>query len=136
MAESPDLASAYHCKLRQAYDTDDKLKNADVLRRSENHLVRLLDEVELKLGETSYLAGEEFSLADVMLIPLLARIELLNLENEYINSRPNIADYWVLVKQRPSYKKVIGKYFDGWRRRKTLLKTWCFIRVRSVLRKY
>ncbi|CAN4081316.1 unnamed protein product [Withania somnifera] len=136
MAESPGLAGAYHCKLREAYDTDDKLKNAEVLRRSEDHLVRLLDEVELKLGETSYLAGEEFSLADVMLIPVLARIELLKLEDEYINCRPNIADYWVLIKQRPSYKKVIGKYFDGWRRRKTLLKTWCFIRVRSMLRKY
>ncbi|XP_059280245.1 glutathione S-transferase TCHQD [Lycium ferocissimum] len=136
MAESRDLASAYHCKLREAYDRDEKLNNAEVLRRSENHLARLLDEVELKLGETSYLVGEDFSLADVMLIPILARLELLNLEDEYINSRPNIADYWVLVKQRPSYKKVIGKYFDGWKRRKTLLKTWCFIRVRSMLRKY
>ncbi|XP_009591544.1 glutathione S-transferase TCHQD isoform X1 [Nicotiana tomentosiformis] len=136
MAESPDLASAYHCKLRDAYDTDDKLKNADVLRRCEDHLVRLLDEVEVKLGETSYLAGEEFSLADVVLIPVLARLQLLNLEDEYINSRPNTADYWMLVKQRPSYKKVIGRYFDGWKRRKTLLKTWCFIRIRSMLRKY
>uniref|UniRef100_A0A5B7BRE1 Putative glutathione S-transferase TCHQD n=2 Tax=Davidia involucrata TaxID=16924 RepID=A0A5B7BRE1_DAVIN len=136
MAEFPDLASAYHRKLREEYDTEDKLRNPEVLKRSEEHLVRLLDEVETKLSETSYLLGEEFTMADVMLIPVLARLVLLNLEDEYINSRPNIAEYWNLVQQRPGYKKVIGRYFNGWRRYKTLLKTWCFVRLRSLLKRY
>ncbi|KDP32864.1 hypothetical protein JCGZ_12156 [Jatropha curcas] len=136
MAESPDLASAYHRKLKEAYETEDKLKDPEVLKRSKEHLVRLLDEVETKLNGTSYLTGEEFSMADAMLIPVLARLVLLNLENEYISSRPNIAEYWILVQQRPSYRKVIGKYFNGWRKYKTLTKTWCFVRFRSLLRKY
>lgn len=136
MAESPDLAGAYHRKLKEAYDTEDKLKNPEVLRRDKDHLIRLLDEVETKLNETAYLAGEEFSMADVMLIPVLARLTLLDLEDEYIRSRPNIAEYWDFVQQRPSYKKVIGKYFNGWKRYNTLLKTWCFVRLRSMLRRY
>ncbi|CAK9166251.1 unnamed protein product [Ilex paraguariensis] len=136
MAESPDLAAAYHRKLRDAYETEDKLRDAEVLKRSEEHLIRLLDEVETKLNETSYLAGEEFTLADVMLIPVLARLVLLNKEEEYINTRPNIAEYWNVVQQRPSYRKVIGRYFDGWKRYKTLLKTWCFVRIRSMLGRY
>jgi glutathione S-transferase len=136
MAEYPDLAGAYHQKLREAYVTEDKLKNQDVLRRSKEHLIRLLDEVETQLNETEYVAGEEFSMADAMLIPVLARLVLLNLEDEYISSRPNIAKYWIWVQQRPSYKKVIGKYFDGWRRYKTLIKTWCFVRIRSMLKRY
>ncbi|KAJ6774178.1 GLUTATHIONE S-TRANSFERASE TCHQD [Salix purpurea] len=105
MSESPELASAYHCKLKDAYETEDKLKNPLVLKRSKEHLVRLLDEVETKLKETAFLAGDEFSMADVMLIPVLARLVLLNVEDEYISSRPNIAEYWVLMQQRPSYKK-------------------------------
>lgn len=136
MAESPDLASAYHRKLREAYETEEKLRNAEVLRRSEENLIKLLDEVETKLGETSYLVGEEFTLADVMLIPVLARLVLLNLEEHYINCRPNIVEYWKMVKKRPSYKKVIARYFDGWKRHKTLLRTWCFLHIRSVLRRY
>ncbi|KAG6776115.1 glutathione S-transferase TCHQD [Populus alba] len=136
MAESPELASAYHRKLKDAYETEERLGNPEVLKRSKEHLVRLLDEVETKLKETAYLAGEEFSMADVMLIPVLARLVLLKLEDEYISSRPNIAEYWVLMQQRPSYKKVIGKYFNGWRRYKTLVKTWCFVRFRSLLRRY
>lgn len=136
MAESPDLANAYHRKLRDVYDTEDKLKNSDVMRWSKEKLIRLLDEVETKLNEAAYLAGAEFTMADVMFIPVLARISVLNLEDEYINSRPNIAKYWVVVRQRPSYQKVIGRYFDGWRKYKTLTKTWCFLRTRSIFRRY
>lgn len=136
MAEAPDLAGAYHQKLREAYKTEDKLKDQDVLRVNKEHLIRLLDEVETQLNETAYLAGEEFSLADVTLIPVLARLVLLDLEDEYIRSRPNIAEYWLLVKQRPSYKQVIGKYFDGWGRYRTLIRTWCFVRIRSMLKRY
>ncbi|KAJ7959181.1 Glutathione S-transferase family protein [Quillaja saponaria] len=136
MSESPDLASAYHRKLKEAYETEEKLKDPDVLKRSREHLVVLLDEVEKKLNETTYLAGEEFTMADVMLIPVLSRLVLLDLENEYIASRPNIAEYWAMVQQRPSYKKVIGKYFNGWRKHKTLIKTWCFVRIRSLLGRY
>ena len=136
MAECPDLAGAYHNKLREAHETEDKLKNKNVLQGNREHLIRLLDEVETQLNESQYLAGEDFSMADVMLIPVLARLVLLDLKDEYINSRPNIAEYWVLVQQRPSYKKVIGRYFDGWRRYKTLVKTWCFVRIRSMLRRY
>ncbi|XP_020221003.1 glutathione S-transferase TCHQD [Cajanus cajan] len=135
MSESPELAGDYHRKLKEAYETEEKLKE-DVLRRGKEHLVKLLDEVEMQLSETPYLAGQDFTMADVMLIPVLARLKLLDLENEYIAGRPNIAEYWILVQQRPSYKKVIGKYFNGWRKHKTLLKTWCLVRVRSLLKRY
>ncbi|KAE8674547.1 Glutathione S-transferase TCHQD [Hibiscus syriacus] len=136
MAESPDLASAYHGKLREAYETEEKLKNPDVVKRSKESLVQLLDEVETKLNDTTYIGGDEFTMADATFIPVLARLVLLGLEDEYITCRPNIADYWGLVQQRPTYKKVIGKYFNGWRKKKTLMKTWCSLRVREFLRRY
>lgn len=136
MAESPDMASAYHSKLREAYETEEKLREPQVLRDTEEYLVRLLDEAETQLGETSYLCGEEFSLADVMFIPVLARLELLNLEQAYIADRPNILEYWNMMKKRPSYKKVIGRYFDGWRRQKTFMKTWCLLKLRTLLHRY
>ncbi|OIW00693.1 hypothetical protein TanjilG_09662 [Lupinus angustifolius] len=136
MADSPELAGAYHEKLREAYQTEEKLKDADVLRRSKEHLIRLLDEAEKQLSKTQHLAGEQFSMADVMFIPILARLVLLGLDSEYITARPNISEYWFMVQKRPSYKKVIGKHFDGWRKHKTLLKTWCFVHIRSLLKRY
>ncbi|XP_022159577.1 glutathione S-transferase TCHQD [Momordica charantia] len=136
MAETPEMAAAYHRKLREAYETEDELKNKTVVKQSTEHLIRLLDEIELRLGETAYLAGEEFTMADAVFIPVLARLVVLNVADEYIGSRPNIGEYWILVQQRPSYKKVIGKYFKGWRKHKTLLKTWFFVHVRTLLRRY
>lgn len=136
MADATDLAAAYHAKLVQVYETEDKLKDPAVLKQSKEQLIRLLDQVEKKLNESAYLAGEEFSMADVMLVPVLARLVLLNLKEEYIDSRPNTAKYWIMVQQRPSYKKVIGKYFSGWRKHKTFIRTWCFVHIRTILRRF
>lgn len=136
MSEAPDLATAYHTKLKEAYETEDKLRDPQVVQTSEQHLIKLLDEIETQLEETLYLAGDDFTLADVMLVPILARLTLLGLEKTYISCRPKLAEYWILVQTRPSYKNVIGKYFNGWRRRKTLLKTWFIVRMRSMLKRY
>lgn len=136
MAECPELASSYHLKLKEAYETEDKLRDPEVLRRGEEHLERILDEAENKLGENTYLLGEEFTLADVVFVPLLSRLALLNLEDKYISIRPNLMEYWNLVQRRPSYRKVIGRYFHGWRKHRTLLKAWCFVRIRSLLKQY
>jgi large subunit ribosomal protein L11e len=63
MSDAPELAGAYHRKLREAYQTEEKLKDPDVLRRTREHLGTLLDEAERQLSETPYLAGEEFTMA-------------------------------------------------------------------------
>ncbi|CAL9041099.1 glutathione S-transferase TCHQD-like [Musa acuminata AAA Group] len=136
MAQAPDLASVYHVKLREAYETEDKLKDPQNLKQSEEELSSLLDDAEAQLSVTTYLAGEYFTMADSMFVPILARIALLNLEEEYISCRPKIAAYYNLVKLRPSYKKVIGRYFGGWRKYRTLSKTSCFLCIRSMFRKY
>lgn len=136
MADCPELASAYHRKLKEAYETEDKLRDAETLRRSEEHLEMILDEAERKLSQGTYLVGDEFSLADVAFIPLLSRLVVLNLGDKYIDMRPNVAEYWNLVQKRPSYRKVIGRHFDGWRRHKTLFKIWCFVQIRSLFKQY
>ncbi|XP_071737794.1 glutathione S-transferase TCHQD-like [Rutidosis leptorrhynchoides] len=136
MSEAPDLATAYHTKLKEAYETEDKLLDPQVIQRSEHHLIKLLDEVETQLEETLYLTGDEFTLADVMLVPILARLTLLGLEKTYIEVRPKLAEYWMLVQTRPSYMNVIGKYFNGWKRWKMLFKTWCIVRFRCMLKLY
>lgn len=136
MSESPDLASVYHAKLRAAYDAEEKLGDPDLVKQSEEKLSALLDDAEEQLGRTPFLAGEQYTIADSMFVPVLARIALLNLEREYINGRPRIAEYYERAKRRPSYRAVIGKYFSGWRRYKTLFKTLCFLGVRDALRRY
>lgn len=136
MADSPDLASAYHAKLRTIYDTEERLMNQDFLQQSVEKLNALLNDVEVQLNETTYLSGEDFTMADCMFLPILARLSLLNLEDEYINCRPKISEYYNTVKQRQSYKLVICRYFLGWKKYTTLLKTSFFLAVRTILKRY
>jgi ganglioside-induced differentiation-associated protein 1 len=112
------------------------LKNLDSVKQSEDELHAILDEAESQLGHTTYLAGEEFTLADSMFIPLLVRVSLLDLEDEYINTQPNVLEYYNMVKKRSSYKIVIEKYFGGWKKYCTLYKTACFLLVRNTFRRY
>lgn len=86
------------------------LKDPETLRRSEDHLEKILDEADEKVSQTAYLLGEEFTLADIVLVPLLSRLVLLNLKNKYVATRPHLAKYWNLVKKMPSYKKVQTQY--------------------------
>jgi len=136
MAESPDFAREYHLKLRDAYATEEQLKDQDAVNQSKEQLINLLDDADNQLAESTYLLGEEFSMADAMFVPILARIEVLNKGDEYISSRTHLSDYWIRVKKRPSYHAVIGKYFSGWRKFRTLYSTYCVVWVRNLFRRY
>ncbi|KAH9326596.1 hypothetical protein KI387_006774, partial [Taxus chinensis] len=134
MAQSPDLANKYHLKLRETYATEEQLKDQDSVNQSIEQLIVLLDDAETQLTESEFLAGKEFSMADAMFVPILARIELLDKENEYIGSRTHLLDYWNRVKQRPSYGAVIGKYFSGWRKYKTFISTYSRVWIRNLFK--
>lgn len=136
MAESGELAGKYHLKLQDAYATEEQLKDPDALNHSKELLINLLDDADNQLAESTYLSGEEFSMADAMFVPILARIEVLNKGDEYISSRTHLSDYWNRVKKRPSYHAVIGKYFSGWRKYRTLYSTYCTVWVRNLFKRY
>eukprot|EP00252_Welwitschia_mirabilis_P009846 TRINITY_DN2272_c0_g1_i3.p1 TRINITY_DN2272_c0_g1~~TRINITY_DN2272_c0_g1_i3.p1 ORF type:complete len:245 (-),score=27.24 TRINITY_DN2272_c0_g1_i3:192-926(-) len=88
------------------------------------------------LANSSYLAGEDFSMADAMFIPILARLEILDIADEYLSTRSCLSDYWNRMKTRKSFQGVIGKYFSSWRKYKTLYSTYIAVWMRSLLRQY
>ncbi|XP_078433886.1 glutathione S-transferase TCHQD-like isoform X2 [Wolffia australiana] len=136
MSESPDLASIYHAKLRDCYEEEEKIKDLGMAKESEEQLRRLLDEAEEQLGRTVFLAGDRYSAADSMFVPVLARVSLLDLKAELFNGRTELARYFQRAKRRPSFKLVIGKHFSGWNKYRTLLKTVFFLAFRNLLRRY
>eukprot|EP00252_Welwitschia_mirabilis_P010448 TRINITY_DN23714_c0_g1_i1.p1 TRINITY_DN23714_c0_g1~~TRINITY_DN23714_c0_g1_i1.p1 ORF type:complete len:249 (-),score=36.41 TRINITY_DN23714_c0_g1_i1:92-772(-) len=136
MARAPDLASKYHLRLHDAYATEEQLKDQDALNASKEQLVSLLNDADAQLEGSSYLAGEDFSMADAMFIPILARLELLNKADEYISSRKYLLGYWTRMKTRKSYHTVIGKYFYSWRKYRTLYSTYITVWVKNLLRQY
>jgi len=69
----------------------------------------LLDMMEKALIATPWLAGREFSLADIAMAPFVNRIEVLK-RPEMVRAakRPRLADWWQRVQARPAFKEAFS----------------------------
>ena len=80
---------------------------ADAVMRYE----KLLNDMEAALSITSYLVGDELSLADMSYAPYMARLKHLGFE-ERIAARPKTAAWAAQLIERESFKKGIEDWFD------------------------
>jgi len=65
-----------------------------------------LREMNEGLSTTGWLAGNAFSLADIALMPYLARFDFLGL-SPFWADRPALTDWYARVRARPTFKKAI-----------------------------
>lgn len=62
-----------------------------------------LQRMEDALAERTWLAGDDFTLADVGLIPYVNRLDMLSVGEIWASARPRVADWFDRVKARPSF---------------------------------
>ena len=68
--------------------------------------------MENDLGDgRAWLMGEQFTLADINLIPLIARLFYLDLLGIWIAKRPGVEGWWERAKNRPSFIQGVSNYF-------------------------
>lgn len=71
---------------------------------------RMFGEMEEALSDhRPWLVGQNFSLADINVIPFAARLDYLAILDVWINDRPLVAAWWQKVKSRPSFASAIAK---------------------------
>lgn len=104
----PDMADVYNKKVEGMKKAGVEYADKANGEANKTQLAALLDEANTRLGKTKYLAGDEYSIADVIFTVVLYRIPMVKLDKELIDPRENVKKYWVDVKKRPSYKKVFG----------------------------
>ncbi len=73
---------------------------------------RLMAEFDQVLGQSRWLAGDQFSLADIAYAPYLVRLHHLGLD-DMIQSRPAVRDWSERVLDRPSFKVGIAGWFNS-----------------------
>ena len=74
-------------------------------------IVKMLNEMELVMKNRDWMAGREYSLADVAFTPYLTR--LVHLQQDWLfDSRPRVADWFERVSNRPSYEVAMQKWFN------------------------
>lgn len=79
---------------------------SETLRTSILAYDKFLGEMEKQLSETQWLAGNDFSLADIDVIPYIWRLNNLQLQGMWAN-RPHVADWLDRMISRPSFKKAV-----------------------------
>ena len=71
---------------------------------------RLLSDMELQLERTTWLAGEEFTLAETAVISYVNRLDMLQFSGLWIEARPRVTDWFARVKKRPSFEPALMKF--------------------------
>ncbi|KAJ6827542.1 glutathione S-transferase F11-like [Iris pallida] len=77
------------------------------IEQNEGKLAKVLDVYEQRLGESRFLAGDEFSLADLSHLPNSHYLVNATDKGGLITSRKNVGRWWEEISSRESWKKVV-----------------------------
>ena len=78
-----------------------------VIRQNEEKLSKVLDIYDKRLGEARFLAGDEFSLADLSHLPNTQYLVSGTDKGNLFTSRENVGRWWDEISSRDSWKKVV-----------------------------
>ncbi len=93
--------SSYEATLRnQALIGDSHTRNTAIIR-----VDQMLEMAEEAVKRSEWLAGSEYSLADICWTAILARLDYLGLKELWSHTRPNLQGYYARVRARPSFRK-------------------------------
>ncbi len=68
---------------------------------------RYMGKMEDALADREWLVGNEFTLADIALIPYVNRLDKMSMSGLWEGRRPRLTDWWERVQARPSFKPAI-----------------------------
>jgi len=86
--------------------------NAEVIAENKKKLSATLDVYEKQLAKHPYLAGDEYTLADLYHVPLVGAI-LIKTAPELLEGRPNVKAWVDRLAARPSSQKIYKQFEDA-----------------------
>lgn len=78
-----------------------------LIKKNVDKLAKVLDIYEQKLGQTRFLAGDEFSFADLSHLPNGDYLVNSTDKGYLFTSRKNVNRWWTEISNRESWKKVL-----------------------------
>lgn len=75
-------------------------------------LATMIENLDLALDKSTWAAGPDYSLADACLTPFIMRLTVFELDRMWAD-RPRIADWWLRIQARPSYKRLVAESFPA-----------------------
>ena len=102
-SQNPDLADAYTRKIEDVADWCASAIEPDELGPRQAEIATALDQVEQELADGPFIAGDQYTLADVLWTTVAARLEMLGAKDRIVD-RPRFAAWFQRMKQRPSFE--------------------------------
>jgi glutathione S-transferase len=96
-------------KRERRRDVIEKGVNSQHFRIAVQRLVQLLDEMEEALSKRRWLAGDNYSLADVAFTPYIVRLEHLSIL-QILDNYPRVGDWYGRCKKRPSFDSAMRNW--------------------------
>ena len=76
------------------------------------HYDTYIGDMERTLSQSPYLAGNDYSLADIAVTPYIVRAEMLAMDGLW-NNRPHVADWYKRIRARPNFEPGVNKYLTA-----------------------
>ena len=95
---SKERREAWMRTARKPYTEEERQEARDKLK------VGLLDRMEETLGQSAWLAGERYSLADIAAVPFVKRLDEEIAPDETTAAKhPRVAAWWAAIQARPAF---------------------------------
>ena len=105
LAAMPDPARAERQRLIL-----EKRFDVPIVQDAVRYQDKALAEMEARLAEAPWLAGDAYSLAETCIVPYIERLDRLGLAPMWETSRPHVADWFDRVRARPSFADAIEAF--------------------------
>ncbi|KAF8697811.1 hypothetical protein HU200_035299 [Digitaria exilis] len=90
-------------------DEEEEERHAATVAESERWLARVLDVYDEALGRSAYLAGDEFTLADLSHLPNAHYVACADARGRaLLASRGNVARWYAAISARPAWRQVVS----------------------------
>ncbi|MDB4997070.1 MAG: putative glutathione S-transferase-like protein [Myxococcaceae bacterium] len=83
-------------------------QDATVLETAATGLGRALDVMESQLATTTFIAGEDLSIADIAFMPYLEYVWATPAK-EQITAHPRVTAWWNRISERPTWRTIAGR---------------------------
>jgi glutathione S-transferase len=105
-SEDPELADRYQARLDDLSEWTETITKSETMAALVSRMDDMLDRLQDRLADHEWLAGDAYTLADVVWTVLLARLKMLGFNDRFEGeARPAIAAYYARMKARPSFAK-------------------------------
>ncbi|CAL4915383.1 unnamed protein product [Urochloa decumbens] len=108
--DTPSAALAFHLALappRLVGVEEEARRAAAAVAESERRLLRVLDVYDDALGRSAYLAGDEFTLADLTHLPAAHGVARSARGRALLASKGNVARWYAAISARPAWRQVV-----------------------------